>query len=140
MLKRFRVCVTHSAQTLDLLPNLQSSLLTALVDKVDETVRGRVVRGDGASRPNLWQDLRGQDLAELHPPLVERADVPDNTLSKKFGQIDSSVSTWTVDNLQHKFSTRFMIYPCATPQRCKMTQEIGSENTLGKGGGGRGLT
>src|SRR5690349_16098237 len=57
------------------------SLLVLLV-KVDEAICGGIVASDLTARNQLGKNLLGKLLAQLNSPLVERVNVPNDSLDK----------------------------------------------------------
>mmetsp|Transcript_27967 Transcript_27967/g.64778 ORF Transcript_27967/g.64778 Transcript_27967/m.64778 type:complete len:246 (-) Transcript_27967:922-1659(-) len=57
---------------------------------VDQAVGGTVVGSHLALCGELWQYSLGKLLTELHSPLIERVDIPDDTLRKNLHLVDSN--------------------------------------------------
>lgn len=55
-------------------------LLPIGLDEIDETVCGAIVRGDLIAMVQLRFNGLGQLLSQLHAPLIERVNVPNNAL------------------------------------------------------------
>ena len=52
--------------------------------EIYQTVGRSIVGVDAPLRFELWQDVLGELLAQLHAPLVEGVDAPDGALHKDF--------------------------------------------------------